>query len=231
MRGGMNNELWLSHADDVRPQVDLQRRVWEELRWEVETDTADVNVQVEDAVATLSGSVPSYPARVAVQHAAERVRGIRAVANELRVVVPTADCRTDTTLAEAVANALLWDIRVTHAKLIERVVDGWVTLGGSVERQCERAAAEDTVSHLTGIRGITNEIVVAPTLTPPNFRRLAEAALERVELRGSHISLETHDRTVTLRGRVHSLADRLAAERAVWDVPGIAAVEDLLTVH
>jgi osmotically-inducible protein OsmY len=36
---------------------------------------------------------------------------------------------------------------------------------------------------------------------------------------------------VTLRGRVHSLAERQAAERAVWDVPGVVSVEDLLTVR
>jgi osmotically-inducible protein OsmY len=231
MQGGMSNELWLSHPLDTQPQVQLQERIWDELRWQPETDIADVNVWVEDFVATLSGSVPSYCASIAVQQAAERVRGLRAVSNQLRVVLPAADCRVDGALAAAVANALEWDIRVPHVKLSARVVDGWVTLGGSVERQCERAAAEHAVSYLTGVRGISNAIMIEPARKPLEFQRLAKAALERIELHGSHISLETRDQSVTLRGRVHSLAERQAAERAVWDVPGVVSVEDLLTVR
>ncbi len=83
--GGMNQELWLSHADEIHPQVDLQRRIWDEVHWDTETDTADVSVWVEDFVATLTGSVASYPARLAVEQAAQRVPGVRAVVNELRV--------------------------------------------------------------------------------------------------------------------------------------------------
>ncbi|HEV2670511.1 MAG TPA: BON domain-containing protein [Gemmatimonadales bacterium] len=227
----MNNELWLSHAQDTQPHVQLQERIWDELRWESPTDTAAVSVWVEDFVATLSGLVPSYHARIAIQQGAERVSGLRAVSNQLRVGLPPADCRPDGALAAAVANALEWDTRVPHVKLSARVVDGWVTLAGSVERQCERGAAEDAVSHLTGVRGICNEIVIEPAPRPSDFQRLAKAALQRVELRGSHISLETHDLSVTVRGRVHSLADRQAVERAVWSLPGVASVEDLLTVH
>lgn len=230
MQGGMNNELWLSHAEEMQPQRDLQDRVWAELRCEPEADTTDINVRVADFVATFSGTVPSYNVRLAVEQAAARVPGIRSVINEVVIVLPAADARDDDVLAAAVANALWWDIRVPHVKLTERVVNGRVTLAGSVTRHCERSAAEDVVAHLTGVRGITNLITIEPAQTPPDFGRLAEAALARAALRGSHISLETHDRTVALRGRVHSLADRLAAERAVWAVPGVAAVEDLLTV-
>jgi len=231
MEGGMYTELWLSHAEETQPQRDLQDRVWAELRREAEADIADVSVGVEDFVATLSGTVPSYCARLAVELAAERVPGIRSVINEVAIALPAADARADTVLAAAVAKAFRWDIRVPHVMLTERVVDGWVTLAGSVHRQGERSAAEEVVARLTGVRGITNLIVIEPGLTPADFRRLAEAALERAALHGSRISLQTHDRTVALRGRVHSLADRLAAERAVWAVPGVAAVEDLLTVR
>lgn len=230
MEGGMNNELWLSHAAEMQPQLDLQDRVWAELRQQPEGGIADITVQVEDFVVTIGGTAPSYCVRRAAQQAAERVPGIRSVINEVVIVLPAADARDDDVLAAAVANALWWDIRVPHVKLTEQVVNGWVTLAGSVTRHYERCAAEDVVAHLTGVRGITNLITIEPAQTPPDFGRLAAAALARAALHGSNISLQTRDRTVALRGRVHSLADRLAAERAVWTVPGVAAVEDLLTV-
>jgi osmotically-inducible protein OsmY len=227
----MYSELWLSHAEELQPQRALQDRAWSELRCEPEADIADINVQVEDFVATLSGTVPSYGARLAVERAAERVPGIRSVINEAVITLPAADARADAVLATAVDTALRWDIRVPHGVLTARVVNGWVTLAGSVQRQGERSAAEEVVAHLTGVRGITNRIAIEPSPAPPDLRRLAEAALAHAALHGSRISVETRDRTVALRGRVHSLADRLAAERAVWTVPGVAAVEDLLTVR
>jgi osmotically-inducible protein OsmY len=226
----MYTELWLSHAEETQPQRDLQDRVWAELRREAEADIADVSVGVEDFVATLSGAVPSYCARLAVELAAERVPGIRAVINEVVIALPAADARADAVLAAAVAEVLRWDIRVPHVMLTARVVNGWVTLAGSVHRQSERSAADEVVAHLRGVRGITNLIAIEPSPAPSDFRRLAQAALDRAALHGSRISLETRGRMVALRGRVHSLADRLAAERAVWAVPGVAAVEDLLTV-
>jgi osmotically-inducible protein OsmY len=87
MQGGMNNELWLSHASEMEPQVDLQDRIWEELHREPPTDIADVNVWVEDFVVTLTGTVPSYRARTAVQQVTERVTGVHAVLNELNIVL------------------------------------------------------------------------------------------------------------------------------------------------
>lgn len=231
MQGGMNNELWLSHASEIEPQVDLQDRIWDELRGEFPGDIADVSVWVVDFVATLTGTVPSYQARITIQEATERVRGVRGVLNQLNVALPVADSRSDSSLAAAVANALEWDIRVPHVKVSVRVEGGWVTLGGSVERQCQRSGAEDAVSHLTGVHGIRNEIVVEPAQWAPDLQRRVRDALDRVELPGSRVSAETHDRSVTLRGRVHSLAERQVVERAVWGTPGVAAVEDLLRVR
>lgn len=231
MEGGMNAELWLSHAEEVRPQVELQQAIWDELHWELEADTGDINVEVADFVATLRGAAPSYPARMAVERAAERVPGIRAVINEIAVTPPAGDARADSVLAAAVANALVWDVRVPHVKVTERVMNGWVTLEGRVGRQYERDAAEEAVGNLTGVRGITNLITVEPAQASADLQRQAEAALEHASLRGSRISPQAYDRTVVLRGRVHTLAERFAAERAVWALPGVAAVEDLLTVR
>jgi osmotically-inducible protein OsmY len=85
LEGGMYVQMWLSHADEVRPQVELQQMIWDELRCEPEPDTENVSVEVEDFVATLSGWVPSSPAKLRVQRAAERVAGVVAVINDIAV--------------------------------------------------------------------------------------------------------------------------------------------------
>ncbi len=88
LEGGMNVQMWLSHTEEVQPQVDLQRTIWDALHSEHELEIEDVNVQVDDFVAELTGWVPSYAAKLRVQRAAERVPGIRAVTNELEVRLP-----------------------------------------------------------------------------------------------------------------------------------------------
>jgi len=85
MHGGMNEELWLSHAEEMRPQLDLLDRIWDELHWATDTDTADVYVWVDDFVATLTGTVRSSRARIAIEQATERVHGVHRVINQLAV--------------------------------------------------------------------------------------------------------------------------------------------------
>lgn len=231
MYGGISTEMWM-HRDESHPQATLQSLVWDELRSEPELDTSVLSVEVEEFVATLAGSVPDYPSKRAVEQAAERVLRIRAVVNDLTVTLRAADARADSVLAAAVANALVWDVRVPHVRLTAAVRDGWVTLAGTVARGAERVAAEDAVENLTGVRGVTNDVLVVPAAGAVDVQARAVAALARAGAAGkTHIDLEARGSTVVLRGRVHSLAERLAAERAVWAVPGVAAVEDLLTVR
>lgn len=85
LEGGMNVQMWLSHAEEVQPQIDLQQRIWDALRRVPEPEIEGVSVEVEEFVATLRGWVPSDPARLHVQHVTEHVPGVVAVINELAV--------------------------------------------------------------------------------------------------------------------------------------------------
>ena len=85
LEGGMNVQMWLSHAEEVRPQLELQEKIWDALRSVPEPEIEGVNVEVEEFVATLTGWVPSDPARLHVLDVAGHVRGVVAVINELAV--------------------------------------------------------------------------------------------------------------------------------------------------
>ena len=67
---------------------ELQRDVMEELQFEPSIDAAEIGVAVEGGVVTLSGAVKSYFEKWTAERAAERVAGVRAVANELEVRLP-----------------------------------------------------------------------------------------------------------------------------------------------
>jgi osmotically-inducible protein OsmY len=175
--------------------VELQRAVLEELRWEPGVNAAHIGVAVKDGVVTLTGHVPSYAERYWAEKAAKRVHGVRAVANELDVKLPGSSKRTDEDIAAAAVNALRSNLSVPADKIKVIVSSGWVTLEGEVEWQYQRDAAERAVRYLPGVTGVSNLITVRFRVPPPEFRAKIEDALKRsatpdarhVEARGGRL--------------------------------------------
>jgi osmotically-inducible protein OsmY len=220
-------------------QLALQRELLEELEWEPRLDASRIEVAVaHDGVVTMTGVVNSFAAKVAAERAIKRVRGVLAVVNDLDVKLPTSHARTDTQIGEAVVRALEWDVLVPHEKIHARVSDGWVRLEGEVDWNYQRTAAEEAVHRLTGVKGVTNLVTVLPQAagedvkTREDVKTAIEAALRRsAEVEAQNIEVATHHGNVVLRGRVHSWAERDAAEAAAWAAPGVATLDDRLQVE
>jgi osmotically-inducible protein OsmY len=218
----------------VTNSTKLQHDVQEELEWEPSVDASQIGVaSTQTGVVTLTGTVTTYPEKVSAERAAKRVSGVRVVANDIEVRPIGSLKRNDTDIAQAVLRALEWDIAVPHEKIKARDGEGWVTLEGEVVLQFQRAAAENAVRRLSGVRGVTNQIrlQVRPSVQPAEVKDRIEAALRRsaeVDARG--IQVEAKDSMITLRGRVRTWAERDEAERAAWGAPGVLAVKDELIV-
>lgn len=146
--------------------IELQKAVLEELRWDARIDPADVGVTVDDSIVMLAGTVRSYAERVAADEAAHRVDGVRDVANELEVRLPDILQRTDTEIARAVRWALEWDVLVPDERIQSSVSNGWVTLQGTVDKPTQREDAERAIRNLAGVRGVVNDITAVGTRLP-----------------------------------------------------------------
>jgi osmotically-inducible protein OsmY len=209
----------------------LQEDVLEELEWEPAVDAAEIGVTVRDGIVTLSGTIATYAEKIAAETATKRVAGVRGVAEELEVRLPSVYRRTDADLARAVVNALEWNVAVPQQDVKVKVEDGWVTLDGEVSWGYQREAAATAVRELTGIRGVSNRIVVRPAVLPGEIRSKIAEALKRYAARdAAAIQVESSDGKVTLRGRVHSWLERDEVARAAWSAPGVSTVENLITV-
>ena len=90
----------------TKTDAQLQRDVLEELKWDARVQPNEIGVAVKDGIVTLIGWVDSYTKKWAAEEAALRVKGVKAVANEIEVRLPSAGQGTDADIAAA---ALKWD--------------------------------------------------------------------------------------------------------------------------
>lgn len=213
---------------EMKSDAQIQQEVLRELKWDTRVEETEIGVIVDNGVVTLTGNVSSYGKKLAALEAAHRVAGVLDVADEIQVVVRGGKTRTDAEIAQAVRNALEWDVMVNDERIRSTVTNGWVFLEGTVETLYEREDVERAVRRLAGVRGVTDRMVVAgPSVKTDVVQRAIEEALERRADRVAHrLKVSVSEGTVTLKGWVRSWAEKRAVLGAVSHAPGVRAVKD-----
>jgi osmotically-inducible protein OsmY len=215
----------------MKTDAQLKKDVEAELEWDPVIDASHVGVAVADGVVTLTGHLDTFAEKYAAERAAQRVEGVKAVAVELDVKLVAGHQRSDGEIAAAVESALKWHALVPEDRIKVMVEKGWVTLSGEVDWEYQRAQAVKAVRPLTGVIGVANNIGLKPQVTPGNISARIQGALQRQaerEAKGIEVIVSGH--TVTLKGQVHSWAERTAAQGAAWSAPGITSVVNQLKV-
>jgi len=222
----------MSAKMQTKSDSQIQQEVLRELKWDTRVEETEVGVTVERGIVTLTGTLSGYAKKLAAQEAAHRVFGVLDVANDIQVRVPGNMARTDAEIAQALRSALEWDVWVDHDRIKSTVSNGWVTLEGEVTLFRELDDVERVVRRLTGVRGLTNRIVVKPVkINAEDVREAIEEALERrAEREARHIKVEVHEGAVKLSGPVRSWAEKRAILGIVRHAPGVKAVEEHLFV-
>jgi osmotically-inducible protein OsmY len=218
-------------ATTVRTDAEIQAEVLTELKWEPRVQATEIGVAVKDGVVTLTGFVDSYSKRWAAEDAAHRVRGVKAVANDIEVRLGVGGERTDPEIAAAAVRALQWDALLVPEKIEVTVSKGWITLKGTVDWQYKKHEAERVVRNLAGVKGVSNLIEVKPKVKPDEIKKQVEQALVRsAQTDAGRITVEVDGNKVTLRGTVRAWVERQEAERAAWRAPGVVTVDNRITV-
>jgi osmotically-inducible protein OsmY len=215
----------------MKTDSQLQQDVSAELQWEPSVHAARIGVEVKNGVVTLAGQVDSYSEKWNAERAAQRVAGVKAMSTELKVHLNSLSKRTDADIAEAVENVLEWTSSLPAGAVKVLVEGGWVTLSGDVDWQFQRRAATDSVRHLMGVTGVSDQIGIKPSVTAEAVKSDIEAALKRTSIADAKkISVSVHGSDVTLSGTVHSWDERDTATNSAWGTPGVRNVVDMMNL-
>lgn len=156
---------------------------------------------------------------------------MRAIAEQIAVRAIGAHITVDDEIAARAAETLRWSTSIPHSKVQVKVENGVVTLTGSVDWYYQKTAADWALQNLLGVRALVNLFEISPGLQPQDLRERIEDALRRAaKLEAKAITVAVHDRQGTLSGKVRSLAERDAVERAACAAPSMSSVVDRITV-
>ncbi|MCK7557163.1 BON domain-containing protein [Chitinophaga sedimenti] len=215
----------------MKTDVEIQQHVLDEIAWDPILRSSSIGVRVRNGLVTLVGYVPDYGKKLAAERAVKRVEGVRAVIIELEIMLPQGSITPDEQIAEAVLKSLMWNSIVPDDLVTVKVENGWVTLEGEVEWQYQRESAGAAIENLVGVKGVSNQIKVVPSISSMVVKDGIRKALERsatVEANGIQVVVEGGD--VVLRGKVRSWGERGEVEQAAWATPGVTAVKDELVI-
>jgi osmotically-inducible protein OsmY len=214
----------------MKTDTQLQKDVMEEIRWEPSTTAAQIGVTAANGVVTLTGVVATYAEKWAVERAAQRVEGVKGLAEEITIKPSGIHVKSDTEIAEAAVTALKWHVWVPSG-IQATVAQGWVTLKGVVNWEYQRTAARDAVCFMPGVKGVSNDITIKPAAQPTAIKAAIEKALVRnAEIDSMNVSVTVNGGAVTLSGSVQSWGEKAEAGTAAWNAPGVNTVRNDIAV-
>jgi osmotically-inducible protein OsmY len=218
-------------------------------------DGHDINVTVDDGVATLTGKVSEDLSKELAQQIALGVSGIKDVDNQIEVDADYAPPKpsgersygqvvSDATITAAVKSKLLWSKHAQGLSVNVETKSGKVTLLGTANSSAAKEMAGLLASNTHGVEAVDNQLAVdeaTATMTETAKEttsdlgqsisdtwittKVKSTLMYSSNVKGSDISVSTKDGVVTLSGKVASGAEHALAVELAKNVRGVRSVE------
>ncbi len=211
---------------------ELKSAVLAELKWEPSVEASHIGVTAKNGVITLMGHVGSFVEKQAAETATSRVKGVKAIAEEIEVRLPSNITLDDEAIAAAAVSRIAWNSSIPKDMIKVKVEKGWVTLSGMVEWNYQKTAAMQDLRWLSGVIGVSNEIRIKPRVNATKISTDINHALNRSWFNEDPrtVFVSADGGKVKLTGTVDSWFDRQTAEDTAWAAPGATSVENDIRV-
>jgi osmotically-inducible protein OsmY len=215
----------------MRTDEDIRDDILAEIDWEPQIESTEVGVTVKNGAVTLTGTVGSYSEKLAAERAVKRVKGVHAIAEEMKVKYASDRSVSDEDIAERISNIIEWNTSIPRDAVKAEVRSGYVTLSGDVDWNYQREAARNHIANVRGVIAVSNLINVKPRVAKADVSKEINRALHRnADLEASHVQVDVSGGKVTLSGNVKAWHERKLVEEAVWAAPGVTQVVDNLRI-
>jgi osmotically-inducible protein OsmY len=215
----------------MKSDSQLQHDVEAELKFEPSVNATHIGVTVNEGIVSLFGHVENYFEKLHAEKATQRVGGVKGVAMEIEVRLPSLSKRTDSDIAHAIDNIIAWSTLVTKEHVHVKVEDGWVTLSGHVKWNYQKLILTGAISHLLGVTGVSDQIAIKHELANSVVKTdIVQALNRRAQSEAKNINVDIKGGEVTLSGTVHSWNERSLVNHAAWSNMGVSNVIDKLVV-
>lgn len=212
--------------------TDDEVKMWveEELDWTPGLDWAGIGVSVDDGAVRLTGEVANLTEHAEAIGAAERVRGVTAVIDDLAVKVAGAREPDEREIARAVQHEIA--ALGAGSDAVRAEVRGHdVLLTGEVEFNAQREAVRRAVGRIPGVHGVESRIALRRRPSADDTaERIRRALVRHAVIDANHVDVSADGTTVKLTGWVSSYLERAQAEEAAWASPHVEHVENHLAV-
>jgi hyperosmotically inducible protein len=221
--------------DDARLQAEVQHQLDKK-------EFASIQASVHNGVVTLSGDVDLVAVRDDADKRVHKLHDIASLNDQIRVGAAFENI-SDQALQQKLAKQLTYD-RVgygttTFNDITLQVHDGIVTLGGTVTEPADKDSAMGLIKNTVGVRGVVDNLQVAPLSPMDNRIRFAEfraiygaPSLNKYAIDPArHIRITVINGHVTLNGVVDNQMDKDVANIRANGVPGVFSVTNNLQVQ
>lgn len=217
----------------MKTNEQLQKDVQNAIKWEPLLHAAEIGVIVDDGIVTLTGTVDNYTKKLEAEKAAKNVAGVKALVENIKVVLTHGSIRTDSEIAADVIKALDQNRDIPHDKIKIKVENGLVSLEGKISWNFQREAARKSIDHIRGVKGVIDDMELKSALHDKLEEKLIKEAFRRHwSLNPDDINVNVSGNHVKLTGYVASLYQKEEAGRIVWKTPGVWSLDnDLIVEH
>lgn len=209
----------------------LKTEVLAELAWEPSISSDHIGVTAEGGVVTLTGHVDSYRQKAAAERAVGRVKGVRAIAEEMEVRLSNDVRHSDEEIAAAALHTLAWSTSIPKDAVKVRVQKGYVTLTGQVDWHYQHDEVGRTIQSLSGVTGLANQIIVKQRPDTSKIQGDIGHALHRSWFANDRVKVSAKAGEVHLTGTVDSWQDRNMAATTAWRASGTTSVVNDIRVN
>jgi osmotically-inducible protein OsmY len=214
-----------------RKDSDIKTDIIDELKWAPEIQETEIGVIVKNGAVILAGTVSKYAEKEAAKHAAKRIKGVKAVADEIEVKLPSQMIGSDEEIAHHIANIFEWNTQIPGDDIKASVRKGIVTLSGEVDWQYQKNYVKQHIQGIKGVKSVMNDIIIRKRATARDVKNEIVRALHRhAGLEAANVNVSVVNGTVTLDGKVDTYYDMDVVEDAVWAAPGVTHLVDKLRV-